>query len=406
MGLYRQGKSPVWWMSFTTNGRQYRESTGTENRNLASRILDKIKGQIAEGKWFPEAKEKPKHTFDELAEKYSLWCDGRQRAWSKAKKYLVKQLADRYTGWMLNDFDMNTVEQMQTDIIAKGRRDATVNKKVFVLKHMFAKAVDWEMVDESVLRKIRKVKPLKNVGKRLRYLSREECRELVNACDSHLRPIVVTALNTGMRRGEIFSLKWDNVDLKHGFILLDRTKNGERREIPISATLRELFNSLPRRLDVSFVFYDPITGKPYQDIKRSFKSALKRAEIQKCPDCNYQKPRLKTKDAEKCPNCNIKMEVLKGISDFRFHDLRHTFASHLVMAGVDITSVKELLGHKDIKMTLRYAHLAPAHKVRAMEIYDNILNENGPITGCVKRENGTNYHNFIIPRQERRVEGL
>lgn len=157
-----------------------------------------------------------------------------------------------------------------------------------------------------------------------------------------------------MRKGEILSLKWDNVDLKHGFILLDRTKNGERREIPINNTLEAHFlnRNMIRRLDISYVFYDPVNGKPYQDVKRSFKTALRKA----------------------------------GIRDFHFHDLRHTFASHLVMAGIDITTVKELLGHKTLTMTLRYAHLAPSHKVKAVDILDNALNENPTIQKLYKKE--------------------
>ncbi len=127
-------------------------------------------------------------------------------------------------------------------------------------------------------------------------------------------------------------MKWENVDLKHGFILLDKTKNGERREIPINDTLRSTLEGLPRRLDGGYVFYDPSTGSPYGDIKNSFKGACKRA----------------------------------GIRDFHFHDLRHTFASHLVMAGIDIATVRELLGHKTLTMTLRYAHLALS-KVKAVE---------------------------------------
>ncbi|GAG80440.1 unnamed protein product, partial [marine sediment metagenome] len=139
---------------------------------------------------------------------------------------------------------------------------------------------------------------------------------------------------------QILSLRWENVDLKHGFILLDISKNGERLEIPINQTLKGTLQGLVRRLDVPYVFYDQVTTKPYKDIKRSFNTAVRRAKIH----------------------------------DFKFHDLRHTFASHLVMAGADLTMVKELLGHKDIKMTLRYAHLAPAHKAKAVDLLDSILN--------------------------------
>ena len=230
---------------------------------------------------------------------------------------------------------------MQTDNINRGLKAASNNKVLNVLKHMFSKAVDWEMVEADVLKRVRKVKLLRENNRRLRYLSVEECAALVNACDDHLKPIVIAALNTGMRRGEILSLTWDRVDLRHGFILLDITKNGERREIPINDTLRAALQGLTRRLDISHVFYDPQTGKAYQDVKKSFHTALKRV----------------------------------GIHDFHFHDLRHTFASNLVMAGVDLTTVKELLGHKTLTMTLRYAHLAPAHKVKAINILDNALNQ-------------------------------
>lgn len=129
------------------------------------------------------------------------------------------------------------------------------------------------------------------------------------------------------------------IDLKHGFILLDRTKNGGRREIPMNETVKGIFQTRMRRLDILFVFYDPAIGKPYQGIKRSFNTALKRA----------------------------------GIQDFRFHDLRHTFATHLVMSGVDITMVSRLLGHKSLTMTLRYSHLEPAHMIKAVDVLDTAL---------------------------------
>jgi integrase len=142
-----------------------------------------------------------------------------------------------------------------------------------------------------------------------------------------------------MRKEEILSLQWEkHIDLKHNFVLLDQTKNGDRREIPINGTVRDALTGLMRRLDSPHVFVDA-EGKRYKDLKRSFHTACRRA----------------------------------GIKDFRFHDLRHTFASHLVMAGIDITTVKDLLGHKTLTMTLRYAHLAPSHRVKAVDILDQTL---------------------------------
>jgi integrase len=224
-------------------------------------------------------------------------------------------------------FNTRLIERYQTDRLQEGRKTikikvdngciekhipnkpATINRHIATIKHMFTKAVEWDMVEEETLKRIRKSKLLEENNRRLRYLYKEECQALVNACSNHLTPIVITALNTGMRRGEILSLKWENVDLNHGFILQDKTKNGKRREMPINDTLRATLTGIQRRLDVPYVFYDPSTAPPYGDIKNSFKGACKRA----------------------------------GIRDFHFHDLRRTFTSHLVIAGIDIATVRELL---------------------------------------------------------------
>ena len=163
-------------------------------------------------------------------------------------------------------------------------------------------------------------------------------RSLIDCCATHLKPIVTVALHTGMRKSEVLGLKWKQIDLAHGFILLDTSKNGERREIAIDNALREMFEEMPHSIESINVFTDR-DGNPYKDVKKSFKTALLKA----------------------------------GIRDFRFHDLRHTFASHLVMAGVDLVSVKELLGHKSLTMTMRYARLAPGHKRKAVNILDKVL---------------------------------
>ena len=336
-GIYKRGNT--YWIRYADrDGRIQFESTTSERFKDAETLLLSRKN-AAKLEQKPELKKIENHTFKELTDKYMSWVNGRQKA-AKIKGYITGQLLETFGNLPLRRFSTSLAEQLQTDIINKGRKPATNNKTLNILKHMFSKATEWEMVESDVLKCIRKVKLLPDTGSRLRYLSVEECQALVNACDNHLKPIVVTALNSGMRRGEILSLEWDNhIDLKHGFILLEITKNGERREIPINNTLKSTLQSLTRRIDIPYVFFDNVTGKRYLNVKTSFKTALRKA----------------------------------GIRDFHFHDLRHTFASHLVMAGVDITTVSRLLGHKSLKMTLRYAHLAPAHMAKAVDILDCTL---------------------------------
>jgi len=379
-GIYKRGN--IWWIRYTgIDGLQKRERSGNKFQD-ASLLLAQRKNDIRQNKE-PEIKSIPNHLFPELTEKYLDWIAGRQAS-AKVKGYVIGQLKEIFGTLPLKKFNTAIVEQLQTDLINKKYKASSNNKVLNVLKAMFTKAVEWEMVEETVLKRIRKVKPMKDEEKRLRYLSIEECPILISACEPHLQPIVITALNTGMRRGEIFRLKWTNVDLKNGFILLDKTKNGERREIPINNTLKRVLQGLTRRLDIPLVFFNQDTGNPYQDIKRAFATAKKRVETLKCPDCDYRKPRLKTKDeAGSCPKCGAKVAVIKGIEDFHFHDLRHTFASHCIMAGVDITTLSKLLGHKSLKMTLRYAHLAPSHLVKAVNILDKFLNSKKMISTII-----------------------
>ena len=360
-GIYKRGET--WWVSYADlTGKIVRKSTGTNNYKEAELMLHTEKKSVREGKLSDTVKI-ANHTFAELADKYKAWVTGRQAS-AKVKGYIIDHLVKRFGPLPLRRFNTVLVEQLQTDLMAKGFKEKSekgmvaggYNKVLGVLRHMFSKAVEWEMVESETLKRIRKVK-LSKEDKRLRFLSLEEAIGLISVCDDHLKPIVMCALNSGMRKGEIFKLTWDEVDLAHGFVLLSKTKNGERREIPINDSLKTVFQRLPRRFVerdrqkelVSYVFHDPTTLKPYTDLKRSFAPALKTA----------------------------------GITDFHFHDLRHTFASQLVMAGVDLVAVKELLGHKDIKLTLRYAHLAPAHKRKAVNVLDNLLN---PSKNCRRPE--------------------
>ncbi len=252
-------------------------------------------------------------------------------------KERVNQLVKEFGNSLLRDFTTISIENYKSQRL-EYNKPGTVNRMLTILKHMFKMATDWEMVGENVLKRIRKVKQIPEHNTRLRYLSKEECQALIEACSPHLKPIVLTALHTGMRKSEILNLKWNQLDLKHGFILLCNTKNGERREIPINATLEKMFNEMPHSIESVYVFTNK-DGDPYKEVKRSFKTALKKANI----------------------------------SDFRLHDCRHTMASHLVMAGVDLTSIKELLGHGSLNMVMRYASLSPSHRADAVKVLDRKL---------------------------------
>lgn len=336
-GIFKRGN--VYWLRYSDGfGKIIRESSKTTNFKEALVKLEDQRKAIRDGKEPEPIKRIPNYTFSQLAEEYIKWCE-RQRSF-RSKKGFIFQLVETFGNIPLKHFTTKLIEQYQTERLQKGNKPATANRLIATLKHCIHKGYQWEMLSEETLKRLRQVKLLEENNRRLRYLSKEECQTLINTCQGNTKAITITALNTGMRKGEILSLKWDNVDLKHGFILLDITKNGERREIPINDTLRDVLQGITRRLDISYVFYDSITGKHYKDVKRSFNTALRRA----------------------------------GIRDFHFHDLRHTFASHLIMAGIDITTVKELLGHKTLTMTLRYAHLAPSHKVKAVDVLDNTLN--------------------------------
>ena len=169
------------------------------------------------------------------------------------------------------------------------------------------------------------VKKLKEPPGRVRYLSQEEINRLLRVSAPHLKPIIITALTTGMRLSEILNLKWEEVNLKRKTIVLRKTKNNEVRLIPINGFLFKTLTNLPS-LGKSKWLFPGEDGKPMGSVKTAFKTALKRA----------------------------------GIKNFRFHDLRHTFAAYLVMNGANLRTVQLLLGHKDIKMTMRYSHLSQA----------------------------------------------
>ena len=226
-------------------------------------------------------------------------------------------------------------------------KPATVNREMALLKHLLTKSVEWGIIDQNPARGVKL--PREN-NRRLRYLTADECQSLLDACPLTklrtndiplpiLRWIVCLTLNTGMRKGEVLNLKWDHVNLRERYIELTEQKNGERSTIPLNNEAISILKAIPVRIDTPYVLPGRFNGEPFSDLKRQFEKAVKDA----------------------------------GLKDVTFHTLRHTTASHLIMAGVDLATVREILRHKSIEMTLRYSHLAPAHKKAAIDDLENAL---------------------------------
>ncbi len=217
------------------------------------------------------------------------------------------------------------------------RSPSTVVRYLAVLSHAFTVAVqEWGWIDDSPLRKVRKPKEARG---RVRFLNDKERAALLEACKESesklLYPIVVLALSTGMRRTEICTLTWQDIHLQDGYLVLQETKNGERRRVHLTGHALEEIKKLKKvqRIDTPYVFPHPHLKKQPMDIRTPWEKALAAA----------------------------------GIEDFRFHDLRHCCASYLAMNGASLSEIAEVLGHKTLAMVKRYAHLSEAHTSKVVE---------------------------------------
>jgi integrase len=304
----------------------------------AEAYLGKVTAAKREERYYDvfDVKKETQIAFEELVDRY-LENFGTQKSFKGFKSHVVRELRETFGGRRLSEISYLDLETFRNRRKAtptkagKPRTDASVNRDMAILGHMLSKAVEWGMLEVSPFKKGKRLMFREN-NHRLRFLSEAEIEALLQACDDlkanspHLRPIVETALLTGMRRGEVLSLKWEQI--RNGFIYLQETKANKARQIPINDRLAEVFREVRRgnHLKSPYVFCD-FRGNRFQAVKRSFATVCKRA----------------------------------GLENVRFHDLRHTFASHLVMKGASLKAVQELLGHADIKMTMRYSHLSQAH---------------------------------------------
>lgn len=326
MGLYRRGK--IYWYSIMYEGRRVQESLKTENKRLAEKLLAKVLVEIIEGRYFDTVKAK-KYTFREMTEKYLT-------KYQKTRdEHTVKRLLPVFGGLKLSEVTTELISDYR-DIRLQKVKPATVYQELSLMRRMFNVARrEWKWIRYNPVADLSFAVGTKNA--RDRWLTPEEEQLLLAKATnpSWLYLLILMALHTGMRRGEIINLKWQDIDFTRRLITIHKSKNGEKRSIPMSKTLHGVLAAQKVR---------DISGKVFPIAVRSLRVA-------------YDKALKKA-----------------GIENFTFHDLRHTFATRLVQNGVDLYKVKELLGHKTILMTMRYAHHYPESLRASVEILDSCYN--------------------------------
>lgn len=338
MGLYKNGK--LWWFSITVNGKRIFKSTGTENKKLAVNIYAKVKTQIVEGKWF-EVCEAKLHTFDELMERYlsdHSKINKAPKSYENDKNY-IRHMAKIFSGLTLDKITPKLISEYKNKRFTEGAKPATLQKELICLSHAFNLAIkEWEWTTVNPVQKVKIPNPHNEID---RWLTFEEQERLLKACHDRqwLKEVIVFALNTGMRQGEIVNLMWSDVDLFRKTAILHKTKNKEKRTVPLNQTVIDMLKDKSKVVSIKgCVFTQNGTKSTKREIQRQFSTALKRAKI----------------------------------DNFRFHDLRHTFATRLAQASIDIYTIAKLLGHKDIRMTQRYAHHCPESLRSGVNVLDSL----------------------------------
>jgi len=302
----------------------------------ARRWANSIESAIHENRHFKTAESK-KRTVAELIDKYiESVLSNKSKSMKAAQTNQLAWWRMKAGYYVLADFTTDVIDSLR-DELAKGttnrgekRTTATVNRYLAALSHVFTKAVNvWQWLESNPLLKIERHS--ENQG-RVRYLDDDERSRLLETCkqssNKQLYTIVVLALSSGMRKGEILNLTRRDVFLADGFVILEKTKNGERRRVPIIGHAHDLLANQMKihRLDSEYIFPSKNGKKPI-DIKRPWEVAIKKSKL----------------------------------ADFRFHDLRHSCASYLAMNGATQRDLMEILGHKTVQMTKRYSHLSDSH---------------------------------------------
>ncbi|HVA66250.1 MAG TPA: site-specific integrase [Elusimicrobiota bacterium] len=366
MAIIRKGEN--WFIDYRANGRRIREKVGP-NRKLAESVLAKRKLDLAENK-FLDVRKVSRETFHNFSKTYLDWVQGRIRSIVQERIY-VRRLNETFGDLALSDIDVARAEKFMAQRLKEPRHHpytgraawklseaerqakiaawyagnsktiskSHVNREVSCLHRIMNKAADWKLIPANPLRGIKLYDEREFIRKR--YLKPEEIRTLLAACSPHIKEIVTFALYTGRRFGEIAGMRWQDVDLENGYVYFPKTKKKEPDQVVLPPRARELLKTMRETAgEKGESVFHRRDGGPMRDVRFGFKRALRVA----------------------------------GIKGFRFHDLRHTAISYMMMNGIDLKTIAELVGHTTAEMVdKRYGHLSPDHKRIAAEIFGSAM---------------------------------
>jgi len=353
--IYQRGK--IWYLDLTFKGRRIRKRIGTSKR-MAELALKDTEIKIIKDEF---GFSKNDLAIESLIQKFLEYNRTNHRA-TTTKRYkavtdhfrrfltekrkdiimlsqLTPEVIEGYKTFRRDEWVNPNGKDVRTDNSRKGARARTVNIELEGIKTMLNLAIKWDYLKDNPMKHVKSLKV--DDKKPLRFLTEEECERFLEACPKELYPIYFTFMSTGMRKAELEHLRWDDIEFRNRKIYIRKKpdwqpKTGER-EIPISDELLIVL----------------------EQHKRRSKKAGKKDYVFAIIDGGKSHNMLRTE--------LIKIAQVAGLEDMtKVHTLRHTFASHLVMAGVDLPTVQKLMGHSDIETTMIYSHLSPSHLSNAV----------------------------------------
>lgn len=334
-----QQKNGKWYCRFQLNGeRLHLLCAGAKNRNEAEQMENAFKYKLQQQQNGVIPRDDKGVTLNKVFDNFLEYSEHNKKSY-KQDKSRVRLLKEYFKIRYAKDVKPADIEKLKSYLLNKGLSKVTINRYLEIISKAFNMAIDNELINKNPLKKNTKFLQQNYV---VRPLFPEEEQRLMEVLSvpkyEYLKGIVIVALNTALRRQNILDLTWEQIDLNGRVIEITENKSNKHIFKPINDTLLEYFQSIPEESRVGDVFINPITGRKCKEIKRTWKTVKKKANI----------------------------------TNFRFHDLKHTVGTRLAKQGVPIPVIKEVLDHSDIKTTMRYVHTADKQILSAM----NLLNSN------------------------------